>query len=128
MSHYKLKTYKEHSESVNESFALTLLIPIIAVAAGKILGYTIGRFAGPQIKKSMDNLVKSRFTDKAKESDIKNLYDLIQKDYPDIKDALDNDDKLKLSSDLRNAGLDRDDEEQINQIIDTLRSYHKSVA
>lgn len=127
MAQYKVKSFKEHNEQINESVVLALLVPILVVAASKLIGYSIGTFAGPQIKKSMDALVKSRFVDKSKESDIKNLYDLIQKDYPDIKDALDKDDTIKLSSNMKNAGLDKDDEEEINKIIDKLRNHHKSL-
>jgi hypothetical protein len=127
MSQYKLKSLKEHSEQINESVLLTLLIPIIAVVAGKLVGYTIGHFAGPQIKKSMDALVKSRFADKAHDSDIKKLYDIIQSDYPEIKDALDKDDEIKLSSTMKSAGLDKDDEEEINKLINKLRDYHNSL-
>jgi short-subunit dehydrogenase involved in D-alanine esterification of teichoic acids len=127
MSQYKLKSYQEHSESINESILLSLLVPILAVAAGKLIGAEIAKWKGPEIKKSMDNLVKSRFADKAHDSDIKKLYDLIVKEYPDIKTGLDNNDDITLTNDLKKAGLDKDDTEEINKVIDKLRKYHNSL-
>ncbi len=127
MSHYKLKSYKEYNSQINESEVMMMLVPILAVVVGKLIGYTVGRFAGPQIKNSMDSLVRSRFAEKANDKDIKKLYDLIQSDYPEIKDALDKDNMLKLTNDMKTAGLDKKDEEYINKVIKKLREYHKSL-
>ena len=88
MSQFKLKSYKEHTDSVNESVALAFLLPILAVAAGKLLGTAIVALKGDEIAKSMDNLTKSRFADKAHDSDIRKLYDLIYKEYPKILSAI----------------------------------------
>lgn len=127
MSQYKLKSYKEYNSQINESSELIMLLPVLAVVVGKLIGYTVGRFTGPQIKNSMDSLVKSRFAEKANDNNIKNLYNLIQSEYPEIKDALDKDNRLKLSNDMRTAGLDKKDEEYINKVIDKLREYHNSL-
>ena len=127
MSQYKLKSYKAYNSQVNESEVMMMLVPILAVVVGKLRGYTVGRFAGQQIKNSMNSLVKSRFAEKANDNDIKKLYDLIQNDYPEIKDALDKDNMLKLTSDMKSAGLDKKDESYINKVIDKLREYHKSL-
>lgn len=123
---YKIKSYIEHKDSINESIALTLLIPVLAVAAGKIIGTAVATFGGAYISKSMTNLTKSRFAEKAHDSDIKKLYDLLVSDYPEIIDALEKDDNLKLTDDLKKAGLDKDDAETINKVIDKLRKYHQS--
>lgn len=127
MSQYKLKSYNDYNSQINESVVLMMLLPVLVVVAGKLVGYTIGRFAGAQIKDSMDNLVKSRFAEKANEDDIEKLYNLIQKEYPEIKDALDKDNTLKLTTDMKSAGLDKKDEAYINKVIDKLRDYHKSL-
>ena len=127
MSQYKLKSYNEYNSQINESAVLMMLIPVLAVVIGKLIGYTVGRFAGPQIRDSMNSLVKSRFAEKANDKDIENLYLLIQNEYPEIKDALDKDNKVKLTTDMKAAGLDRRDEEYINKVVDKLRDYHKSL-
>jgi hypothetical protein len=75
----------------------------------------------------MNSMVKSRFAEKANNKDIEKLYLLIQNEYPEIKDALDKDNKLKLTTDMKSAGLDRKDEEYINKVVDKLRDYHKSL-
>lgn len=126
MSQFKLKSYKEHTDSVNESVALAFLLPILAVAAGKLLGTAIVALKGDEIAKSMDNLTKSRFADKAHDSDIRKLYDLIYKEYPKILSALDSNDDITLTNDLKRAGLDKDDTDTINKVIDKLRNYHNN--
>ena len=127
MSHYKLKSYKDYNSQINESVEMMMLLPVLAVVVGKLIGYTVGRFAGQQIRDSMNSLVKSRFAEKANEKDIKKLYDLIQSDYPEIKDALDKDNMLKLTTDMKAAGLDKKDETYINKVIEKLREYHNSL-
>ncbi len=126
MQDYKLASFKEHSGKINESVMFALLLPVLVVALGKIVGYTIGKFKGDDIRKSMDNLSKSRFAEKSKEKDIKQLYDLIVRQYPDIIEALDSNDMSKLSNDLKAAGLNKSDEAEINSTIAKLRAHHNS--
>lgn len=127
MSDFKLKSYNEHKDSINESVVLAFLLPVLAVAVGKLLGTANVAYKGDEIAKSMDNLTKSRFADKAHSSDIKKLYDLISKEYPKMLTALDSNDDITLTNDLKRAGLDKDDAEQINKVIDKLRNYHNSL-
>lgn len=125
MNKYKLASYIEFNNQINESISLALLMPIIAITAGKLIGSSIVKLKGNEIKKSMDNLIKSRFTENAKEKDVKNLYNLIKDEYPKILKALDNNDNIELSKELIEAGLDSTDIELINQVINKLRDYHQ---